>query len=177
MKKILFLIMIIALSGSLRAQNNVINDANAQVRDAKDFHAVEVSNAIDLYLSQSDNEAVAVSAKDVKNRDHIVTKVENGVLKIWFEKEGWRWNDGNKKLKAYVSFKMLDRLSASGASDIYVNGAITADHLELHLSGASDFKGSVKLNSLSLDQSGASDATINGIVGNLQVEASGASET
>jgi hypothetical protein len=177
MKKILFSIMVIVLCGSLRAQNTVINDANAQVRSAKDFHAVEVSNAIDLYLSQSGSEAVAVSAKDIKNRDYIMTKVENGVLKIWFEKEGWRWNDGNKKLKAYVSFKTLDRLNASGASDVYVNGAITGDRLELHLSGASDFKGSVKLNALSLDQSGASDATINGIVGDLQVDVSGASET
>jgi hypothetical protein len=80
-------------------------------------------------------------------------------------------------LKAYVSFKNLDRLQASGASDVFVDGAISGDRLDLHLSGASDFKGAVKLNSLSIDQTGASDVTIKGIVGSLSIAASGASDT
>jgi hypothetical protein len=49
--------------------------------------------------------------------------------------------------------------------------------LTLHLSGASDFKGSVKFDELSIDQSGASDVRINGNVGSLTIEASGASDT
>jgi hypothetical protein len=177
MKKLIFSIFIVFLSGGLRAQNAVINDPNAELRIAKDFHAVEVSNAIDLYLSQSDSEAVAVSAKDIKTRNRMITIVEKGVLKIKLDREGWRWNDGNKKLKAYVSFRTLDRISASGASDVYVNETIRGDRLDLHLSGASDFKGAVKLNELAIDQSGASDVTINGIAGTLTIEASGASDT
>ena len=102
--------------------------------------------------------------------------VENGVLKIYYEEAGKKWSSGNKKLKAYVSFSTLRKLEASGASDVYVDGAIKGDGLSIHLSGASDFKGAVEVNQLDLDQSGASDATISGKVMNLEVKASGASD-
>jgi hypothetical protein len=177
MKKSVFFLAIMLLGGVICAQNGVINDPNAELRSAKDFHAIDISSAIDLYLNQSESEAVAVSAKDIKTRDRIITSVENGVLRIRLEREGWNWHEGNKKLKAYVSFKNINSLSASGASNVYVNGSIKGDRLDLHLSGASDFKGSVKLNTLMIDQSGASDVTINGMVSSLTISASGASDT
>jgi hypothetical protein len=39
-----------------------------EVRPAKDFHAIEVSSAFDVYLTQSNEESVAVSASEVKYR-------------------------------------------------------------------------------------------------------------
>jgi hypothetical protein len=176
MKKILFFICSVFLAGSIFAQKTVINDPNAEKRDVKGFHAIQVSSAINLYLAQGDEEAVAVSAQDIKYRDRIRTEVKNGVLKIWYDNEGWKWNSGNKKLKAYVSVKTLDKLSASGASDILVDGTIAGDRLDIDLSGASDFKGAVKVNELNLDQSGASDITISGTAGKVTIQASGASD-
>jgi len=174
-KKWLVLVVTVVFANSVFAQQTVINDPNAQTRDAKGFHAIEVTSAINLYLSQSNEEAVAVSAVDEKYRDKIRTEVRNGVLKIWLDKDNWFWGNGDKKLKAYVSFKSIDKLSASGASDVYVDGAISGESLEIRLSGASDFKGAVKLKNLSLDQSGASDATIRGTTETASIEASGAS--
>src|SRR5215467_462604 len=120
MKRLIFSTAVILFVSTLSAQKTVINDPNAEVRSAKDFHAIEVSHAINLYLTQGDEEAVAVSAKDIKYRDHIRTEVKNGVLKIWYENDHWNWNSGNKGLKAYVSFKNISKLTASGASDVAV---------------------------------------------------------
>jgi hypothetical protein len=160
---------------SSRAQQTIVHDANAELRPVKGFHGVEVSNAIDLYLSKGDEETVAVSAKDIKWRDRIVTEVVNGILRIRLEGKGW--TVGNNKLKAYVSFTTLDQIKASGASDVYVDGVIAGDQLSLDLSGASDFKGAVKVGSLQLDQSGASDAHITGIVsGKTTIRSTGASD-
>ena len=176
MKKLLFFVVSVFLAGSVFAQKTVINDPNAEIRNVKGFHAIQVSHAINLYLTQSNEEAVAVSAKDTKYRERIRTEVKDGVLKIWYDNDGWKWDNGNKKLKAYVSVKTLDKLSASGASDVLVDGTITGDRLDIDLSGASDFKGAVKLNELNLDQSGASDITISGSAGKVTIEASGASD-
>ena len=174
MRKFFLLMISVATVIGLNAQT--IHDANAQVREVKGFHAIHVSNAIDLYLSQSNEEAVAVSASEDKYRDKIKTEVVNGVLKIYLEKDSWKfWKDGNKKLKAYVSFKSLDGLHASGASDVQVNGVIKSDRLDLKLSGASDFKGAIEVNTLDLDQSGASDAEIRGTATTIKAEATGAS--
>ena len=175
MRKILFILWWGLLGLSSRAQQTIVHDANAELRPVKGYHGVEVSNAIDLYLSQGDEETVAVSAKDIKWRDRIVTEVVDGILRIRLEGKGW--TVGNIKLKAYVSFTTLDQIKASGASDVYVDGVIAGNKLSVELSGASDFKGAVKVGSLLLDQSGASDAHITGVVsGKTTIRSSGASD-
>jgi hypothetical protein len=178
MKGVFFFAICGLLVMNASAQQTIIHDPNAELRQVKGFHAIEVSNAINLYLSQGDQETVVVSAINAKWRDHIRTEVKDGVLKVWLDvRSGWGWEGNNKKLKAYISFTMLDRLSASGASNVYVDGVISGNSLELGLSGASNFKGAVHLNALSLDQSGASDALITGSVANLTtIHASGASD-
>jgi Putative auto-transporter adhesin, head GIN domain len=173
MKKIfLSLLMSVALMLGY-SQTKEVNDPNAEVRNVKDFHGIKVMDAIDLYLSPSDNEVVAVSASKVEYRNKIRTEVDNGILKIWFDD---KWTRGDRKLKAYISFKTLDKLHASGASDVRVTGTIKSDDLDIDLSGASDFEGAIQANSLVVGLSGASDMTVTGSASSLKVDASGASE-
>lgn len=177
MKRILVAIGILCSVLGVKAQKEIINDPNVQVRKVASFHGIIVSHAVDLYLSQSDEEAVAVSARDPEDRNHIRTVVEDGMLKISFDEESHWWKHaGNKRLRAYISFRTLDKLKASGASDIYVNGTLRIDQLEMELSGASDFKGAVAIQSLSIHLSGASDVVISGKAGTVTISASGASD-
>ena len=177
MKRIIFLLAGFLPLVSVLAQKTIINDPNVEVRVVKGYHGIEVSSAIDLYLSQGDGETVAVSAAEIKWRDRIRTEVENGILKIWVDTKGFTWSSGNKKMKAYVSFTTLDKLVASGASNVYVDGVISGNSLDIVLSGASDFKGAIKVNELRLNQSGASDAHITGTVEGLtSIRSSGASD-
>jgi len=171
-----FLLAFLMFSGLLSVdaqQKTIFHDKDAEIRKVGDFHAIEVSSAIDLQLSQGEN-SVAVSASEQEHRDGIKTVVSSGVLKIWFEEKKW-FRGGGKKLRAYVSVRDLDRLSASGACDITVNGELKADEMAIALSGASDFKGRVNAGSLKFRISGASDVVISGSVGDLSVDASGAS--
>jgi Protein of unknown function (DUF2807). len=101
-------------------------------------------------------------------------EVKNGVLHISLEK-GLKWNTGNKKLKAYISFKDIDLLRISGACDVFINGVLKANELSIDQSGASDLKGKIEVSKLSVDLSGASDIQLNGTATQLHVEASGAS--
>jgi hypothetical protein len=180
MKKALLIFLVLIPIACLQAQQT-INDPNAEAREAKNFHAISVSNAFDIYLSQGSDEAVAVSASEQKYRDNIGVEVRDGVLKIWFKEEGkfWKSLSGDKmKLKAYVSFKNIDKLTASGACDIRIQGEITADNLDIHLSGASDIKEGGKINAkkLSVDMTGASDVNISGSATELHIGATGASD-
>ena len=117
-----------------------------------------------------------MSASEPKYRDRIMTEVVNGELKIHYNDKGLSWAGDSKNLKAYVSFKTIQKLSASGASDIYVNGVIKADALKIDISGSSDFKGAVDVDHLSLDQSGSSDSRVSGRAQNVKIEVSGASD-
>ena len=66
-------------------QGKVIYDPNVVKRPVESFHAIIVSDGIDLYLSQGGQEVLAVSANEVSHRDRIKTVVENGELKIYLE--------------------------------------------------------------------------------------------
>jgi hypothetical protein len=153
-----------------------INDANAQKRNVSGFHAIEVSGGIDLYLSQGE-EGVAVSASKEEYRAKIKTEVKDGVLKIWYEwNSNFRMDWGNRKLKAYVSFKNLDRLEGSGGSDISVDGSIKVAKLAMEVSGGSDFDGKVETDELTIHASGGSDVDISGKAAKLTIDASGGSD-
>lgn len=173
MRKTLLLLAVLISGASMYAQQ--INDPNAEVREAKNFHGISVSSAFDVYLSQGSDEGVAVSAANTKDREMITVEVKDGVLHIGLDK-GWKWNGGNKKLKAYISFKQIDKLIVSGACDVFISGVLKADALSINQSGASDVKGKLEVGKLSVDLSGASDMTVTGTATQLSVEASGASD-
>src|SRR5258705_13716254 len=93
-----------------------VNDVNAEKREASNFHGIHLSSAFDVYLSQGTEEAVAVSASETKFRDRIKVNVKDGILYIDYDSEG-KWGSGNHKLKAYISFKQIDKFTVSGACD------------------------------------------------------------
>jgi hypothetical protein len=199
MKKILFALLLLA-GFVVNAQENksIVYDENAQQRKVPSFTAISVSSAIDLYLTQSNKNEVAVSATNDEIRDHIITEVVGGTLIIrlgdkgtWFSWRKW----GNYKTKAYVSIKDIDALTASGASTVHLVNTIESPKIRIKLSGASDFKGNIKAgvlmyqltgasdykgeviaNSIDIDGSGASSIELIGKVDDLAIEVSGASD-
>lgn len=176
MKNTLLLVVASMLSLLAFSQNDVIDDKNADKRNVTGFHAIQISGGIDLYFSQG-SDAVAVSATNTSDRDRIETEVSGGVLKIYMKKDGLHWNvRGDRKLRAYVSCKVLDALEASGGSDVYIKDILKSDRLNMNLSGGSDLKGKVAIGSLSITQSGGSDSYIGGTASKLSVNASGGSD-
>ncbi len=165
---------IFILLGSLSLSAQIVNDPNAEIRAAKDFHSIVLSSAFDVYLTQGNDEAVAVSAAEAKYKDHITVEVKNGVLYIGYNYKG-PWGNGNQKLKAYISFKQIDQLKVSGACDVMLTGTLQAKTLKLELSGASDLKGRLDADKLTVELSGASDITLSGKVSQMDIVASGAS--
>lgn len=160
---------------ALMAQKVIINDPNVQPREIGSFHSIRVSNAIDLFLSQDETESLAVSALKEEYRDRIKTVIEDGVLVISFNNNGFNFH-GNMKLRAYVGFKELKKLTASGASDVIVTGTIKTAELSINMSGASDFKGAVETGIFNVKLSGASDATVSGTASTLTIRTNGASD-
>jgi hypothetical protein len=153
----------------------IINDKNAEVRNVSSFSGIKVSGGIDVYLSQSDEFALAVSASEDKYRDEIKTEIRNGVLNISYNGGALRYS-GNRNLRAYISFKSLESIEASGACDLNINGNFNANSVKIKLSGACEIKGAITISDLQLNMSGASTVKLNGTVQNLKIDASGASD-
>lgn len=175
MKKILVLILGLGFLNSY-AQNakNVVVDADAEVRRVNGFSAIEVSGAVDLYLSQGTEDAVAVSASSDEIKQRMKTEIKGNTLHIYFDGKGMNWKIwGNHKMKAYVTFKTLTRLEASGACNVKATDPVRQKELTIELSGASDFTGALMVEKLRIDASGASHASISGSADDATLSASG----
>lgn len=179
MKKLLLILGLIATSSITFSQDevkNIVNDANAEARKVGDFHGIDVSNAISVYLSQGSENAVAVSCEDASQNSKITTAVKNGILVIRLENgtwNGWSWKD--KRIRAYITVKNIDYIQSSGACTIKFTEAFKVNKLKIDINGASTFKGSLTATEINLDASGASSVTIEGSTKNLIIDASGAS--
>ena len=176
MKKLLVLLPFLFSVAFLTAQNTVVHDANAEVRKVSSFHAIVVSNGIDLVITQSNEEAVAVSASTPEIRSRIKTEVVNGELKIYFDNKGWKNWKNNKELKAYVSFKNLDGLEANSGADVSTDGNINVSSMDMNLSSGAGFNGTVTASHLNIDQSSGSDMHIKGKVSDLKITTSSGSD-
>lgn len=178
MKKIIFFFVCALSTVASIAQNTVVSDKNAEVRKAIGFHGVHIASGIDLYISQGNSEAVAVSANETRYRNNIKVEVENGILKIYYDAGmGVHFSFGNaRNMKAYVTIKDISELTASGGSDVYVEGSLQSSNLNLRLSGGSDFRGKVEAGIMGIKASGGSDVKISGKAANVSVDMNGGSD-
>ena len=167
--------LITLISVSVFGQNKIeIADANAQTRTLNaSFSAINVSDGIDLYLTQGNEESIAVSASDEKYMERFKTVVEDGTLKLYFDNKGLSWvNSGKRKLKAYVSFKTLQKLHASSGSDVIVKGTLQVDKLQCSVSSGAHLGGQVDIGELEVSQNSGAEIEISGKTDKLHVDVS-----
>lgn len=174
MMKQVFLAIGVIFTGIMANAQSTVHDPNAEKRAVGSFHGIEVATGIELTLTQGGQEEVAVSASTPAFRDKIITRVEKGILKIYYETKTGAINRKNetKGLKAYVSCRELDHLYASTGAEVEILGVLTGKDLDMKANTGAEIRGKVQLVSLKLDQDTGSKVTLSGQSGKLQAEGS-----
>jgi Putative auto-transporter adhesin, head GIN domain len=171
MKKIAFIISFFCLNISAFSQNTVTEN-----RSISSFNTVKVGSGIDLYLKQNNTEKLTVSAPSDKI-EKLITEVKNGVLNIYMERSNWNWNWNNKTSpKVMLSFKDLNAIIANGGSDVYSEGRLLFDNIQIEANGGSDVKLDFTADAVECHTSGGSDAVLSGTTKYFKGEASGGSD-
>jgi hypothetical protein len=173
MKKAVFIFLTLVCTIPLAAQKQ-INDPNAEVRKVSGFHAVKVASGIELLLTQSNSEAVVVSASTTEFRSRIKTEVENGVLHIYYDHNFWK-EARHKRLKAYVSVVNIDRLEATSGASVKLESPLKSDKLVIQVRSGAVLNGEVQASALDIDQSSGSVMHLSGSAGQVSVEGSSGS--
>ncbi|MBP6287953.1 MAG: DUF2807 domain-containing protein [Ferruginibacter sp.] len=174
MKKLFLSLVSFVSLAAFAQENNVIADPHATVRSLSgSFTAISVSSGVDLYMTQGNEESLAVSASDEKYMARFKTEVLNGTLKIYYDNNGVSWTShDNRKLKAYVSFKTLDKLQASAGASVTVKGNMTADNLDMKFSSGAEFDGQVSAKQITVEQNSGSEISISGKADKLSIDVS-----
>jgi hypothetical protein len=134
-----------------------------------DFKNVEISNALDLVVEQSDKTEIIVEADDNLQKE-ITTNVENGVLVISCKKGSFN-NITSKKIT--VKMPNIEGLEASSASTINTSTTLKGNSITLASSSAASINASVEYENIQITASSASNQTLNGK--SLHIEASASS--
>ena len=171
MKRIILSLVAIAVIVQSQAQKT-ISDVNAEKRTVSSFHGIEVATGIKLILTKGATEDVAVSASKTEYRDRIVTEVRNGILKIHYETKSGAINkkEANKNLRAYVSYKTLDKLDVNTGARVEIDGVLTTPSLDLKSNTGGIVNGKIDIGNLKIDQNTGSKITLNGKAAKLEVD-------
>lgn len=174
MKKLIVFLLCLISFQAFAQSDKAIADANATVRTLSgSFTGISVSSGVDLYITQGNEESLAVSASDEKHLARFKTEIENGTLKIYYDNKGVTWtNHDNRKLKAYVSFKTLEKLHGSAGASVTVKGSLSAGNLDMRFSSGAEFNGQVNAREITVDQNSGSEINVTGKADKLTIEVS-----
>src|SRR6266513_2901620 len=147
MRKILLSILLVAVFCTAAFSQKTINDPNAEKRNVSSFHGIDVATGIKLILTKGSTEDVAVSASKTEYRDKIITEVKNGILKIYYQSKLGAINKKNesKDLKAYVSYKSLDKLDVTSGAEVEINGLLSSASFDLQANTGGLVKGEINI--------------------------------
>jgi hypothetical protein len=172
MKKIILCVLLTAAFYNLLAQKT-INDPNVEKRNVGSFHGINVATGIKLILTEGSTEELAVSAAKTEFRDKIITEVENGILNIHYDTKLGSINkmkNENKKLRAYVSYKKLDKLDVNTGAEAEINGVLSSTTIDLQATTGGTVTGAISTPDLKITQNTGSKITLTGKADNLDVK-------
>ena len=142
----------------------------------KSINRVQVSSGIDLYLTHGNTESLTIKGNSTVLKE--VEAVQNGDALVIRFKDNFSWKRmmSQSSVKAYLSYKTLRAITASGGSDVYSQNMLTTDNLSLTASGGADLDLNISCKNLTLRISGGSDADLSGKAENMIAELSGGSD-
>ena len=143
-----------------------------------DFNQISLSSGIKIYLTQGEEETIRLKG-NVNALDKVMINKKSNVLELKFDYKNsyssWGWKK-DQAVKAYISFKTLNKLIASGGSDIIGQNNFKLNDLSIISSGGSNINLNLTANYLKVTTSGGSDIKLNGRADELELTSSGGSD-
>ena len=165
-KKLLALLFVSVLMSSCNVNmfNRVNGNRNVVTADrstSQKFTKIKVSTGLDLYLSQVSKNKVTLEA-DENLHDIIITEVNDGVLKIYSEKNIWQ----AKARKVYVTVKNLEGLTATSGSDVYTEDVLKVETIKVSATSGADIRIALDADTVETSATSGSDIRISGTANN-----------
>ena len=136
----------------------------------EDFKSIEVSQGITVNVEQADNKSITVEADDNLQK-HIITKIENGVLKI---KSDENYNSTETPI-VNVKMPAIKGLSTTSGSEINSNGVLISNNINAKSSSGSRINIEVEADEITLESSSGSNIEASGKALKLETTSSSGS--
>ncbi|MEO8515711.1 MAG: DUF2807 domain-containing protein, partial [Flavobacterium sp.] len=127
-------------------------------RNVGTFTKIEVANGLECEVIQSEKITVAVEADDNLQKG-IITKVENGTLKIHSIYNNYT-NVSSKKIK--VQMPTIASLETTSGSTLTTRNIIKGNDISLKSSSGSDLEANIESDKITLESTSGSTMTVSG---------------
>jgi hypothetical protein len=164
MKKFWTIIMLIGIAVTGFGQQT-------ENRSIGSFRGVKAGEGIDVYLKKGDKEALKIEVTGT-SASNVITEISGSYLKIHMKDGNYR----NKSVKVYVTYVEIDKLSASSAANIYAEGTVQSNDMEISASSAGSVEITVDANGIDIHASSAGEVELKGKAKSLKADASSAGE-
>jgi hypothetical protein len=177
MQKLPALIFLAFLAWTFSACNDVLGikgkgDLVTEVRDVKNFHAVDIGTNGELELRVDSVFHVEVTCEE-SIIAYLQTIEDNGVLKIHFDRDVYDVDN----LKIIVSAPSWDGIEIAGSVDVDVPDAISGTTLDLRISGSGDMKiFNANFDEIRSTISGSGAISLDGVADHLKCTISGSGD-
>ena len=148
-------------SGNITTETRTAND---------DFKSIEVSQGIKVNVEQGDSKSITVEADD-NLQEHIITKIENGVLKIESDAS---YNSTETPI-VNVKMPIISGLSASSGSEINSTTTLITNNINAKSSSGSRINIEVEADTITLESSSGSTIESSGKALKLETTSSSGS--
>ena len=134
------------------------------------FTGIKVSQGIEVALTQGEKVSLSVEMDD-NLHELLVTKVEDGILQIYFSKNVNR----RKESTLYLTMPTIESIQSSSGAVVTGRNTIKTTEITLKASSGSDINLRVQAQTISADSSSGSSIKLVGNSENLLVESSSGS--
>lgn len=147
---------------------------NGETRNVGNFSGIEVSTGVNVVFKQENATNVKVYA-DSDKLHNIITKVENGVLKVYIDNKGAK-KMKFKNLSVNISSPRMDNIKTSSGSIFTVVNSIKENNLRIDASSGSSVAGKFTVNNTTdFSASSGSDVKASVTSGKILVKCSSGS--
>ncbi len=173
MKKTYFILWLCACLFSLSACRVAINKTAhsgsgnmiSEERPVKEFHSVQASQGINVYLEKGLSDKLKVSASD-NLLQYIDTKVSDGILSVAFKPGIQIRNSG--EVNVYVQMENIEMLSVTSAADIIGTTPFNVKAINLQATSAGDISLELTAENIQVMLTSGADITLKGKADALQ---------
>lgn len=147
---------------------------NGEARNVGKFSGIQLSTGVNVVFKQEEPTSIKVIA-DSDKLQYIITKVENGILRIYIDNKGVR-NLRFKNLSVNVSSPKMNSIDVSSGSNFTVVNSISEKDMRIDASSGANVTGDFKIAGAT-DISASSGANVRaGITtGNISIKSSSGS--
>lgn len=152
--------------------NGVVSVAQqSEVRTVSSFGGVKAAEGIDVYLKKGSKEELKVEATGIK-LSNVITEVSGDYLKIHLAEGVYR----DRTVKVYVTYVSVNSLNASSGANLYHEGILKSEKLELRASSGGNIELKMESNSVKAGASSAGEIVLEGKTKTVDLDASSGGE-